>query len=58
MLDSDFMVVSRFFCIVQVTLYILNHVTKYFTKCFTLKHYQHMIACVSSQCQNCECTNR
>ena len=35
---------------------ILNHVTNYFLTCFTLKLNQYMIASVSSQLQNCECT--
>ena len=35
---------------------VLNHVTKYFLTCFTLNRNRHLIACVSSQCQNCECT--
>ena len=35
---------------------VLNHVTKYFLTCFTLNRNRHMIASVSSQCQNCDCT--
>ena len=35
---------------------VLNYVTKYFLTCFTLNRNRHMIASVSSQCQNCEFT--
>ena len=35
---------------------VLNYVTRYFLTCFTLNRNRHMIASVSIQCQNCECT--
>ena len=35
---------------------VLNHVIKYILTCSTLNRNRHMIASVSSQCLNCECT--
>ena len=48
---------SRFFCFVNVSFEdIFNHLTKYFLKCVAWNRNRHMLASVSSQCKNCQCT--